>query len=109
MFYRTHDTVDQEVFILKPKQQLIHHPEKRKAIDDLPVPEARRRHLQAFVRNESEELSQRVFSLPRHSNSPLSTTSEAPLSTAEREASSGTRGAAQSTTSVPPGGFRYRY
>jgi hypothetical protein len=33
VFYRTHNTVDQEILIFKPKQQFDSPPEKHKAIE----------------------------------------------------------------------------
>lgn len=52
-FYRTRDKCDEDIFILKPKQQTA---AKRKAIRELPSRVAKR-NLQAYVHNGNEERS----------------------------------------------------
>lgn len=102
-FYRTQSATDEEIFILRPKQQTVGDNEKRKAQEDIRSSGAKRRNLQEHVRSESEDLSERTHAVQPslHPQTPCSMTGEGNGISA--------RGAAASMTPLPESGITYRY
>jgi len=108
-FYRTRDNVDQDIFILKPKQQPVEQTSKRKATETPPAPSPKQRRWQAYVRDGSEELSERGSVAPRGVLSPAYSSRGVPQTSTEGGACKATRHGAPSMTPLPPGGVKYRY